>query len=124
MVERFRENFYIVKEKLLIIGFRIDEERDYGVTFGNGTNWKILLNCDKYGKGCDILLLNISFNDIEISREGLSIYFILQVFGLDVLYKNIPLPKIMDFIIENKDKLFDETLPYKEAYDELNKIPD
>ena len=25
----------------------------------------------------------------------------------------------LDFLIENKDKIFDETFPYKEAYDKL-----
>ena len=28
----------------------------------------------------------------------------------------------LDFIIEYKDKIFDETFPYKKKYDELNSI--
>ena len=41
----------------------------------------------------------------------------MKVFGIDV--KNITINDELDFLIENKDKILDETLPYKEAYDNL-----
>lgn len=122
MIKRFQKQFNIVKGKLATIGFILEEDDDFGATFSDGSGWKISLRCERYDEGCDIRLRNIKFEDIRINRLGFSIYFIMRIFGIDPKYQ--PLEQDMDFIIKYKDKLFDETFPYKEKYDELNQIPD
>jgi len=120
MNERYQEEFNIIKHKLSLIGFKVVEEEEYGAIFGDGSNWKIDFYGERYGDAYWTDIRNIKYTSIG----SLSIYFILQTFGLDILYKNKPIEETMDLLIEYKDKIFDETFPYQDKYDELNKLPD
>ncbi len=116
MIKRFQNQFNITKEKLLEIGFYVEEE-EYDAVFGDGTSWKINFSGDKYSDVWWIRLRNIGIDDIEINRIGFSIDYLMKVIDNNIINKSIR--DELNFLIKNKDKIFDETFPYKEAYDKL-----
>ena len=124
MLKRYQEQLNIIKKKLSTIGFYLEEEDNFSAIFGNNSSWKIDFYGERYGESYEIDIRNINNDDMQMPGMGFSVYFILQTFGLDVLYKNKPLEQIMDYFIEYEYQIFNETFPYREAYDELNKIPD
>ena len=121
MVERFQDELNIIKNKLETIGFFIEKEDDYCVVFGDGTSWKVDFYGERYGESTDLDIRNINHHNMQREAWGLSVYMILQTFGLNVLYQDKPVEEVMDLFIQYKDKIFDETFPYKEKYDQLNK---
>ena len=121
MIERFQDELNIIKNKLETIGFSIEYDSDYVTVFGDSTNWKVDFMGERYGESSDLDIRSMN-NPImqNPGQRGLSVYMILQTFGLNVLYQNKPVEEVMDLFIQYKDKIFDETFPYKEAYDKLN----
>lgn len=120
MIERFQDELNIIKNKLETIGFSIEYDSDYVTVFGDSTNWKVDFMGERYGESTDLDIRSMN-NPImqNPGQRGLSVYMILQTFGLNVLYQNKPVEEVMDLFIQYKDKIFDETFPYKEAYDKL-----
>lgn len=117
MVDKYKNEFEIMKTRLKEIDFYLEEDDDYSGIFGNDTNWKIHFGGDRYDDYCDIYIVNIHYEKMGIPRYGFYFWKIMKVFDKDI--KNITINDELDFLIENKDKIFDETLPYKEAYDKL-----
>lgn len=116
MIKRFQDKFNITKEKLLEIGFYVEEEEEFNAVFGNGTSWKINFSGDRYSDVWWIRLRNIDIDDMEINRIGFSIDYLMKV--IDNI-ENKSIRDELNFLIKYKDKIFDETFPYKEAYDKL-----
>jgi hypothetical protein len=117
MVDKYKNEFEIMKTRLKEIDFYLEKENDYSLFFGNNTNWNVVLYGDKYDDYCYICISNLYYEKMKINKLGFLIWKIMKVFGIDV--KNITINDELDFLIENKDKILDETLPYKEAYDNL-----
>ena len=118
MIKRHKDELEVMKNRLKEIDFYLEEEGDYIGTFGNGTNWKIIFETEPYYEGYNIWITKIVGKDSKISRIGFSIIFLMKIFGLN---PNVPIENDLNFLIEYKDKIFDETFPYREAYDKLNR---
>lgn len=119
MVERFQDELNIIKNKLETIGFYQEYDSDYVTVFGDGTSWKVDFSGERYGEATDLSIRNIDNHIMQnAGQRGLNIFMILKTFGL---FKNYAKSReeVMDLFIQYKDKIFDETLPYKEAYDNL-----
>lgn len=117
MVKEYDEVIQIVQSKLSTIGFYLEENNEFDATFGNGTNWKITLEGERYVRPAyDIFVKKIDDDDKEIVKNGFCVRMLFGVLGLK---NNLPIEADLDLFIENKDKIFDETFPYKEAYDKL-----
>lgn len=115
MIKEYDEIIKIVQNKLLQIGFFIEENNEYNAIFGNGTSWKIELLGERYmGSAYDLFI-----RKIDTPNKEFCIRFLFDILGLQ---NNLPIEEDLNLLIENKDKIFDETFPYKEKYDELNKI--
>ena len=74
------------KNKLEIIKFYVEEDSDYDVTFGNGTEWKIVFWGERYTNIFDISIRNIKFKDnVSISRIGFYLGYLNKLFNLSTL---------------------------------------
>ena len=120
MIKRHKDELKIMKSRLKEIGFNLEKEDDYSGTFENGTNWQIVFTTEPYYEGYNIWVRKKDSENSDIRRIGFSIFFLI---GNILTNPSFMFNDILNFIIEYKDKIFDETFPYKEKYDELNKIP-
>lgn len=113
MVEEYKEALELVKRKFEIIGFYLIKDEDFYAEFIGDNNWKIVFEGERYIRPTyDIIIEKGEFN--------FSTRLLMNIFDNG---KKRSLENRLNFIIEYKDKIFDETFPYKEKYDELNKIP-
>lgn len=117
MVKEYDEVIKIIQNKLSEIGFYIEENNEYNAIFGNGTSWKIELLGERYiGSAYDLFVKKVDSLNKEITKNGFCVRFLFDILGLQ---NNLPINEDLNLLIENKDKIFDETLPYKEAYAKL-----
>ncbi|MFW3371426.1 hypothetical protein ACN9J5_01290 [Aliarcobacter butzleri] len=116
MVKEYDEVIKIVQNKLSQIGFFLEENNEYNAIFGNGTSWKIELLGERYMRSAYDLFIK----KIDTQNKEFCVRFLFDILGLQ---NNLPIEEDLNLLIENKDKIFDETFPYKEKYDELKKIP-
>ena len=108
MVERFQKELKSIQKKLEVIGFYKKYDENFIAIFKDDSNWNIIFECDRYS---DVWWIWLKNNENEFSITHLMV----NVFHIDYL----TIENVLDFLIENKDKIFDETFPYKEAYDKL-----
>lgn len=109
MIKKHKEELEIMKDRLKEIDFYLEEESDYDAIFSNGTNWKIIFEIEPYYEGYNIWIRKIDSENSDISRIGFSIIFLMKIFGLN---PNVPIENDLNFLIEYKNKIFDETFPY------------
>ena len=118
MVKEYDEVIKIVQNKLSEIGFYIEENNEYSAIFGNGTSWKIELLGERYmGSAYDLFVKKVDSLNKEISQNGFCVRFLFDILGLQ---NNLPINEDLNLLIEYKDKIFDETFPYKDKYNEGN----
>ncbi|AXK49086.1 hypothetical protein CRU87_07030 [Aliarcobacter trophiarum LMG 25534] len=117
MYERYKKELILAKNKLLTIDFFLEKDSDCIATFGNGTIWKIDLNGKWYDNYSYLSIRNESSSDAILGKKGFPLWMLMKIFGL--YSKDSTLEEKLDFIIEHKDKIFDETFQYKRIYDNI-----
>lgn len=117
MFAKYQKELNVVKVKLKTINFYLEEDKDYKATFGNGTIWKIDVIGKWYDEYCYITIRNESFCDLKIGKTGFPLWILMKIFGVNPVNRTID--EKLDFLIEYKDKIFDEKFQYKKIYEEL-----
>ena len=120
MLKKYDYYISLLKYKLQKIGFYLENENIESVTFGNGTKWKVILEGDRFLESApsyNIIIKREVYPDIGTNRIEFSLIILMKIYITNPIFG---LENMIDFLIENKDKIFDETFPYKEAYDKLN----
>jgi hypothetical protein len=118
MVKEYDEVIKIVQNKLSEIGFYIEENNEYNAIFGNGTSWKIELLGERYmGSAYDLFVIKVDSLNKEITQNGFCVRSLFDIFGLK---EKLTIDNYLDLLIKYKDKIFDETFPYKDKYNERN----
>lgn len=117
MYLKYQNEINLAKKKLLVLNFILEKDSDYKATFGNGTTWKIDVNGKWYDDYCYISIRNESLSDSKVGKAGFPLWMIMKMFGKDPQLKTTE--DKLNFIIEYKDKIFDEKFAYKKIYDEL-----
>lgn len=117
MYERYKKELLLAKNKLLTIGFYLEKDSDCIATFGNGTIWKIDLNGKWYDDYSYLSVRNESSSDNILGKKGFPIWMLMKIFGFNS--KDLTTNEKLDFIIEHKDKIFDETFQYKKIYENI-----
>src|SRR5574344_1469778 len=117
MYEKYKKELSLAKNKLLAIDFFLEKDSDYIATFGNGTTWKIDFN----GKWYDnyINIRNEASSENILGQKGVPIWMLIKIFGLNS--KDLTTEEKLDFIIDHKNKIFDENFKYKNIYDNIRK---
>ena len=118
MVKEYDEVIKIVQNKLSEIGFYIEENNEYNAIFGNGTSWKIELLGERYmGSAYDLFVIKVDSLNKEITQNRFCVRSLFDIFGLK---EKQTIDNYLDLLIKYKDKIFDETFPYKDKYNERN----
>lgn len=117
MFARYQKELNIVKVKLRAINFYLEEDKDYKATFGNGTIWKIDVVGKWYDEYCYITIRNESFDESKTGKTGFPLWILMKIFGVNPANRTIN--EKLNFLIEYKDKIFDEKFQYKKIYEEI-----
>ncbi|XQC05384.1 hypothetical protein ACOAJ8_10510 [Arcobacter cryaerophilus gv. pseudocryaerophilus] len=119
MYEKYKKELSLAKNKLLAIDFFLEKDSDYIATFGNGTTWKIDFNGKWYDNYIYISIRNEASSEDILGQKGVPIWMLIKIFGLNS--KDLTTEEKLDFIIEHKNKIFDENFKYKNIYDNIRK---
>ncbi|RBQ30014.1 hypothetical protein ACNSOS_00680 [Aliarcobacter vitoriensis] len=119
MYKKYQIEINLAKEKLSTINFILEKDDDYKATFGDGSMWKIELNGKWYDNYCYISIRN-ELEKYEISaKKGVPLWMFMKIFGVET--QNKTTQEKLDFIIEYKDKIFDDNFKYKQIFDDIKK---
>lgn len=119
MYERYQKDLLLAKNKLLTINFLLEKDDDYIATFGNGTIWKIDFNGKWYDDYSYISIRNETINSEVLDKKGFPVWMLMKIFG--VYEKNMKTEDKLDFIINYKDKIFDDAFQYKKLFENIKK---
>ncbi|MFV7790441.1 hypothetical protein ACNSOP_09670 [Aliarcobacter lanthieri] len=117
MYKKYQTDLKLAKDKLATINFNLEKDDDYHAVFGDGSVWKIELNGKWYDDYCYICIKNESDKDVISAKKGLPIWIFMKIFGIDT--KNRTTQEKIDFILEYKDKIFDDNFKYRQMFDYL-----
>jgi len=106
MYEKYKKELSLAKNKLLAIDFFLEKDSDYIATFGNGTTWKIDFNGKWYDNYIYISIRNEASSENILGQKGVPIWMLIKIFGLNS--KDLTTEEKLDFIIEHKNKIFDD----------------
>ena len=119
MYEKYKKELSLAKNKLLAIDFFLEKDSDYIATFGNGTTWKIDFNGKWYDNYNYINIRNESSCDNILGQKGFPVWMLMKIFGLNS--KDLTIEEKLDFIVEHRNQIFDETFQYKKIYENIRK---
>mgnify|MGYP007008867517 FL=1 len=119
MYEKYKKELSLAKNKHLAIDFFLEKDSDYIATFGNGTTWKIDFNGKWYDNYNYISIRNESSCDNILGQKGFPVWMLMKIFGLNS--KDLTIEEKLDFIVEHRNQIFDETFQYKKIYENIRK---
>ena len=119
MYEKYKKELSLAKNKLLAIDFFLEKDSDYIATFGNGTTWKIDFNGKWYDNYIYISIRNEASSENILGQKGVPIWMLMKIFGLNS--KDLTIEDKLDFIVEHRNQIFDETFQYKKIYENIRK---
>ena len=119
MYEKYKKELSLAKNKLLAIDFFLEKDSDYIATFGNGTTWKIDFNGKWYDNYIYISIRNEASSENILGQKGVPIWMLIKIFGLNS--KDLTIEDKLDFIVEHRNQIFDETFQYKKIYENIRK---
>ena len=97
MLSKYKDYISLLKDKLKVIDFILEDEDISSVTFGNGTSWKIIFEGDRFTESAPsytIWIRNIEHSNVEISRIGFSLISIIEK---DVSLPSFELENMLNF---------------------------
>jgi len=109
MIIKYKQYLELLQDKLKTIDFYLEDEDISSATFGNNSSWKIIFEGDRFIESpppsYNIWIRNIIHPDAKISRIGFSLVSLMEK---NISHPNFKLNNMLDFLIENKEKVFDE----------------
>lgn len=131
MLKRFEQQKAIFVNGLKCLGYSVKTDEDFEATLSNGTNWDFRFEGDPR----DDFFLPFLINNKTQKDFGLNV--LMQVFLWEdpcegILYCTLGGSTMdqyelshleVDFILKNRECLFDDAMEYEEKYDKLNVVP-
>ena len=68
-------------------------------------------------RGSYITIRNESFDESKTGKTGFPLWILMKIFGVNPANRTID--EKLNFLIEYKDKIFDEKFQYKKIYEEI-----
>ncbi len=119
MLERYQQEMRLetIAASLKMIGFELYDDSEYVAYFSRpGTNWKLTVGGDRgYSTSLEAMISNTK----EKKHISFPVWFLMRLL-LDE--RECTIKNQIDFIIKNEKHLFDDSIPYLEKSEEIEKI--
>lgn len=115
LVNEYAELLATVKDSVTKLGFTLIQDLEFSATFGNGSDWKVVFEGERFVRPAFDLLAVL--DEKQGLRKNFSIRLLMKVFSDN---RRPSLENQLDFLISNRADIFTNPPSYEKKYELLN----